>query len=83
MPHLFLPMEHSDADLVLATQVAEAVDSDELFVVWSSDVGAAAAPEVEAVLREPTHPVAEAVVAVFQSVATLLAAFRSRQGAAR
>lgn len=48
--HLYLPMEHTDADLVLAGQIAESVDSSELYVVWTSGHGQAA-PEVVAELR--------------------------------
>ena len=74
MPHLYLPTEHTDADLVLATQVAEAVDAAELFVVWGAE-GGQGTPEVVAVVREPeTHPIVDAFVALIQSVANLLAA---------
>jgi hypothetical protein len=57
MPHVILPAEHTDADLVLAAHVAHAVDSAELFVAWTPHSGPAI-PEIEAELREPQHPVA-------------------------
>ena len=62
MPHLYLPSEHTDADLVLAADVAAAVSSADLYVAWTHDAGQGA-PEVEAVVREerpvPPHPIAE------------------------
>ena len=75
MPHLYLPTEHTDADLVLAADVAAAVSSSDLYVTWTIDAGAGA-PEVEAVVREerdqpPVTPFAELVVALFQGVAAL------------
>ena len=48
MPHLYLPSEHTDTDLALASAVAEAIDSNELFVAWTLDSGCVAAPEVRA-----------------------------------
>lgn len=45
MSHLYLPTEHSEIDRALATAVAEAVESAELFVAWTLDGGAALAPE--------------------------------------
>ena len=53
MPHLYLPAEHTDADLVLAGQVAELIDSAELYVTWTPTAGHAA-PAVPAVMREPS-----------------------------
>ncbi len=35
MPHVYLPAEHSEADLVLAGQLADVLESDELYVTWS------------------------------------------------
>jgi hypothetical protein len=52
MPHLHLPAEHSDADIVLAASVAATVGSEDLYVAWTHDTGAGAVPEVEAVLRD-------------------------------
>ena len=75
MPHLYLPTEHTDADLVLAADVAAAVSSADLYVTWTLDAGAGA-PEVEAVVREErpapeTNPFVELFVAIFQGVAAL------------
>jgi len=78
MPQLYLPSEHTDADLVLATQVAEALDAGELFVAWSEETGCPAFPEVAAVVREPAHPVAEAATGVLAGLAALLHALRGR-----
>jgi hypothetical protein len=52
MPHLHLPTEHSDADLVLAANLAEIVGSEDLYVTWTHESGAGAVPEVDAVLVE-------------------------------
>ncbi len=52
MPHLHLPIDHTDADLVLAANLAEVVGSEDLYVAWSHGTGAGAVPEVEAVLVE-------------------------------
>lgn len=47
MSRLYLPTEHSEIDRALASAVAEAVESDELFVAWTLDGGTAIAPEPE------------------------------------
>jgi len=52
MPHLHLPIDHTDADLVLAANLAEIVGSQDLYVAWSHESGPGAVPEVEAVLVE-------------------------------
>ena len=52
MPHLHLPAEHSDADLVLATTLADVVGSEELYVAWTHETGGGAIPEIEALVRE-------------------------------
>ncbi len=72
MAQLYLPMEHTDADLVLAGQIAESVDSAELYVVWTAGHGQAM-PEVVAELREPA-PSLPALV--FQAIRELWAALR-------
>jgi hypothetical protein len=59
MPHVILPAEHTDADLILASQIADAVESGELFVAWTPQAGPAI-PEIEAELREPRQPMAGA-----------------------
>jgi len=50
MAQLFLPAAHTEADLVLAGLIAEAVDSAELYVTWTPEEGSAA-PAVAAELR--------------------------------
>jgi hypothetical protein len=52
MPHLHLPVDHTEADLVLAADLAEIVGSEDLYVAWSHESGPGAVPEVEAVVRE-------------------------------
>ena len=75
MPHLYLPSEHTDADLVLAADVAAAVSSADLYVTWTHDAGQGA-PEVEAVVREerpapPANPFADLIVALAQGFSAL------------
>jgi hypothetical protein len=76
MPHLYLPSEHTDADLVLAADVAAAVASADLYVAWTFDAGQGA-PEVEAVVREEPlpsdHPggIAGAIVALCRGIAAV------------
>jgi hypothetical protein len=76
MPHLYLPSEHTDADLILAADVAAAVASADLYVTWTHDAGPGT-PEVEAVVREEsaspaaTNPIAELFVALFRGVAAV------------
>jgi len=79
MSHLYLPSEHTDTDLALASAVAEAIDSNELFVAWTCERGTVAAPEVEALLRHPQpavrSPFAEAlieIVAAFHALVNLV-----------
>jgi hypothetical protein len=70
MPHLHLPAAHSDADLALAADVAAAVGSDDLYVVWSHAEGAGLPPEVEAIVREErtSHPFGDAFTAILQGL---------------
>src|SRR3954468_4830849 len=72
MPHLHLPADHSDADIVLAASVAATVGSEDLYVSWTFDAGAGAVPEVDAVVRE-SRPSALVTVArtVFGGVRAL------------
>jgi hypothetical protein len=76
MPHLFLPSEHTDADLVLAADVAAAVESADLYVSWTHEAGPGGAPEVEAVVRDSdavpvANPFAELFVAMMAGVVAL------------
>ena len=75
MPHLYLPTDHTDADLVLAADVAAAVSSADLYVSWTIDTGAGI-PEVEAVVRDeiapqPVNPFAGVAAALWQGIAAL------------
>lgn len=81
MPHLHLPMDHTDADLVLAANVAEVVGSEDLYVAWSHESGPGALPEVEAVVRPepaPVSPFAEVIVSVMAGLAAFWQALTSR-----
>ena len=51
MPQLYLPAAHTDADLVLASQIAARIDSAELHVAWSAEHGRVA-PQIPAVVRD-------------------------------
>ena len=89
MSHLYLPAEHTDTDLALASAVADAIDSNELFVAWTLDGGLAAAPVVKALVRprpEPPlrNPIAEAlseIAAAFGAFVRLLSFRRPQQPA--
>jgi hypothetical protein len=74
MAQLYLPAAHTEADLVLAGQIAESIDSSELYVTWTAELGNVV-PEVVAVLREQT-PAWPSLF--FQAVRELWAAFRGR-----
>jgi hypothetical protein len=73
MPHLHLPIDHTDDDLVLAANLAEIVGSEDLYVAWSHESGAGAVPEVDAVLVE--SPRTSALSEFFGFVAAGCAAF--------
>ena len=76
MPHLYLPSDHTDADLILAADVAAAVSSADLYVTWTHDAGPGA-PEVEAIVREepapsrPRNPFAELFVLIVRGIVAL------------
>ncbi len=74
MPHLHLPSEHTEHDLVLAHRVAQAVDSAELFVVWNHRDGGGRRPEVRAYVQQPASPIVEAIAHVVAWIGTLLEA---------
>jgi hypothetical protein len=95
MPHLHLPTDHTDADLVLAANLADIVGSEDLFVAWSQETGAGV-PEIEAyVSEEPlASPFAELLISVAAGVfafwravtgrpAHVAVAARSEHGTAR
>ena len=77
MAHLYLPLEHTDADLVLAGQIAEAIDSAELYVTWTPEHGCAV-PEVVAELRVASPTFAETLGLVLEAVRDLWGALRGR-----
>ena len=87
MSHLYLPTEHTDTDLALASAVAEAIDSNELFVAWTLNAGAVAAPEVRARIIRPKpverSPMAEALTEIGHAFRALIRFFtrRPRQAA--
>jgi hypothetical protein len=51
MAHLHLPVQHSDDDLAIAGALAQVLRSEELYVAWSSESGAAE-PIIPARLHE-------------------------------
>jgi hypothetical protein len=78
MPHLHLPAEHSDADLVLAANLADLVGSEDLFVTWTHESGPGAIPQVEAILRdERPSPLLELAGAFLAGLASLCRSFFS------
>ena len=79
MAQLYLPLEHTESDLVLAGQIAETVASAELYVTWTPEHGQAV-PEVCAELRapEPSWP-----SLLFAAVRDLWAALFRREPAGR
>jgi hypothetical protein len=80
MPHLHLPIDHTDADLVLAANLAEVVGSEDLYVAWSHESGPGAIPEVAAELREErlSSPLVEVVTALAAACAAFWRALVSR-----
>ena len=78
MAQLYLPLAHTEADLVLAGQIAEVIDSAELYVTWTPQHGRAV-PEVVAELRAVTPTVTGAIALVVAAARELFAALRGRQ----
>ena len=80
MPHLHLPIDHTDADLVLAANLADIVGSEELYVTWSYETGPGALPEVDAVLVEqrPVSALAEFAAALGAAFASIVRALLGR-----
>jgi hypothetical protein len=77
MATLYLPLAHTDADLVLAGQIAERIDSGELYVAWTPAAGRAV-PEVVAELRAAVPRWTGTIALVFQAVRELWAAICGR-----
>jgi hypothetical protein len=75
MPTLHLPAAHTDTDVALATELAHAVGSHDLYVAWTHGEGPGLPPETETVLGDEPNPVltpfAEVVVAMAQGVSAL------------
>ena len=72
MAQLYLPVAHTEADLVLAGQIAERIDSAELYVAWTAKAGRAV-PEVVAELRAATPGWSEALALFVDAVRELWA----------
>jgi hypothetical protein len=69
MPHVHLPADHSDRDLVLAANLAATIGSEDLYVAWTHEAGAGAIPEIEAEVREERPSTFAAVLgAIFAGV---------------
>ena len=78
MAQLYLPVAHTEADLVLAGQIAELIDSAELYVTWTPEHGRAV-PEVTAELRDAGARWTETLALVFQAVRELWTVLLSRE----
>lgn len=74
MPQLHLPENHTDADLVLASQIATSIECGELFIVWTHQGGSGARPTVPAQIREPINLTAELINALFDCATEFLRA---------
>jgi hypothetical protein len=70
MAQLYLPVAHTEADLVLAGQIAELIDSAELYVAWTPQSGRAI-PEVVAELRAAVPRWTGTLALVFEAVREL------------
>lgn len=71
MSQLYLPAQHTDADLILAGLVAQRVDSAELYVAWTPEQGQAS-PEVAAELREPALSFGRSLAILFGALGELV-----------
>jgi hypothetical protein len=87
MRNVYLPVEHTEADLVLAGQVAEILESGSLYVTWSPR--GYELPRVEAAMRVvdgpvvAVRPVTVATHSLLAEVLGTLAAFVAGVFAAR
>ena len=81
MPHLHLPADHTDTDLVLAANLAQYVGSEDLYVVWTQD-GGRGVPRVEAVVSEEPRPsaLAELIASLSAACAAFWRALTGRHG---
>ena len=73
MPNVYLPCEHTDADLVLAGQLAELLESDSLYVTWAGSCYEE--PQVQALVRvdPPAAPAAPGHGLLTEIVGTMVA----------
>ena len=75
MRNVYLPTEHSEADLVLAGQLADMLESSALYVTWGPQ--GYVSPEVETIVRdvtpEPARP--EPLPSLWVEVIGTMAAF--------
>jgi hypothetical protein len=75
MPTLHLPAAHTDTDVALATEVAQVVGSQDLYVTWTHGEGPGLPPEIEAILEDDSKPAltpfAEVIVAMAQGLSAL------------
>jgi hypothetical protein len=77
MAQLFLPVAHTEADLVLAGLIAERIDSAKLYVAWTPEQGRAV-PEVMAELRAAAHGLT-ALALLVAALRDVWAVLRGRQ----
>jgi hypothetical protein len=77
MAQLFLPVEHTEADLVLAGQIAERIGSAALYVAWTP-AGGRALPEVAAELRAHAPRRPGTLALLFEAVRELWCVVRNR-----
>jgi hypothetical protein len=77
MAQLFLPLAHTEADLVLAGLIAERIDSAELYVTWTPQQGHAV-PEVMAELRNAASGLAGTLTLILDAVRDVWAVLRGR-----
>ena len=81
MPTLHLPAAHTDTDVALATEVARAVGSSDLYVSWTHGEGPGLPPEMETLTADELRataasPFAEVVIAMVQGISALWQAIK-------
>jgi len=78
MAQLYLPAAHAEVDLVLAGQIAEWIDSGELYVAWTPEHGRSA-PAVVAELRALEAGWTGTLMLVFKALRELWTALVGRE----
>ena len=75
MRNVYLPTEHSEADLVLAGQLADMLESSALYVTWGPQ--GYVSPEVETIVRDvsPDPARSEPLPSLWVEVIGTMAAF--------